>query len=251
MRRIILGILQNNVFQCALCFLESLLIEVDHRNPKLGFHRGWFKTYRFLIHLDGLPQPCGGSVIPFVHIGIGLREPGITGREVRVKSDGALEHLNGRFVVPSSPAIKEFSSPHVEIMSPQVVRRSLCKRLLLRLRERDHQRPCNFLGDFALKIEDVFYQAIKPIGPKMKSRVNIDELRSDAHFVSRLPYAPFEDVIHVERLTDLACIDFFAAKRENVGPRHNLQILERSVIISSVIPAAKYSLSFSELMFSK
>jgi hypothetical protein len=49
--------------------------------------------------------------------------------------------------------------------------------------------------------------AVEQLRPQMRVGLGVDQLRSDAELVARLPNAPFEHIAHAQLAANLLCVD--------------------------------------------
>jgi hypothetical protein len=101
------------------------------------------------------------------------------------------------FSISLSLRIQEFSAPHVEVISFQIIRRFLREQLSLRLREGDLQSIGDLLRNFILDIKYVLHQTVEPFGPEVITISNVDELCGDADLITRFSNTSLQHVMLV------------------------------------------------------
>ena len=109
------------------------------------------------------------------------------------------------------------------------------------------------VGQFFLDGEDIGEVAIVAVGPEMVAVCRIDQLPGNANAAVRHADAALKHVADAEFLRELLHLDRAALVGKGGVARNDLEAryLERSVMMSSVIPSEKYSWSGSPLMLVK
>ena len=109
------------------------------------------------------------------------------------------------------------------------------------------------MGDFVLYGKDVGQIPVVPRGPQMAARGSVNQLTSDADTLPGLAHTALQKISHSKFFRRLfkAHRLSFVVKDEFRPTTKRLDIWERSVMMSSVIPSEKYSCSGSPLMLVK
>src|SRR5581483_8542436 len=96
----------------------------------------------------------------------------------------------------------------------------------------------DFLRDLALNREDIFQIAVVLLGPHVRVRARIDQLRIDMEPGSSLAYAALQHMRHTERMANLMCVPVAAilhytrsADDFEIG---NLRQLGQKVVLNTI-----------------
>jgi hypothetical protein len=89
-----------------------------------------------------------------------------------------------------------------------------------------------------LQLEQVGHVLLEAVGLEMRAGLAINELGVDAHSVLVALHRAFEDIAHVQLLTDLLGVDI-QAKAVLRAITKLLRMRDRSVVRFSVMPSAK------------
>ena len=131
--------------------------------------------------------------------------------------------------------IQRFAAAQVQVERLRVAGRAAGQRHLLGRRQLERQGVDDLARHRFLDVEHVGHLALVAVGPQLRARRDVDEVRRDAQVVLVTPDRALDDVARAQFVADLVDVELRALVADGVRPRHDRHALEPRQVRDQVL----------------